>query len=436
MKWNYEPRRLDELLQLLFDEVLTDEGARELNAVLQDSSDAREHYRKSVRLHTALIRYPRPGVVVEMREKPKPQRLLWLFPAAAAVALGMFAFQKSRGPVARLAGSTAAVWTGDPADKDDLSGKSFSLADGFVEISYRSGVSVILEGPCQFKVTSEASMDVAHGRATVKVPHHIDGFHLDTPAGRITDLGTEFGVAVGSGTEGPVVLTEVFDGEIEIPAEKTPKKRMQSGDSLAIVNEGGGTRLVSMLGDYRVDLGDSARRLPSPSVRADSAGNLALGKPVTSTTHYSKSHGSVFPAASLTDGRLNDTGTPGDWSFWLAANGDSGEFTIDLLESFDIGRIDFQNTRNRTHGDRGLQEFRVLVSEDNLTFIEVLHTKLSQIVSLPQPGVDFPFESFHFDAVKARYVRVIGLSHYRSKSRPLDDPNEGGGLNEIRIFAP
>ncbi|RYD47805.1 MAG: hypothetical protein EOP85_04800 [Verrucomicrobiaceae bacterium] len=340
----------------------------------------------------------------------------------------------NRQPVARLTGTSGAVWSGGPGELG--LNTSMDLMSGFAEVGYRSGVRVILEGPCRFEITSESSMLVTHGRATVKVPKHLDGFHLDTPAGRITDLGTEFGVAVGSGVEGSVVLTEVFDGEIEIPAEDTPRKRLLSGESLAIVGKPGGTRLISTLGDYRVDLRDSARHLPVSAAPASPDGNLALGKPVSSPAHYSRAHGSVFPPSNLTDGRLNDSGSPGDWSYWLAPNHDSGEFTVDLLESQEIGRIDLQNTRNRVHDDRGMRRFRLLVSENGVDFREILEGELGRISSPSKPGVDFPFESFPFAAVKARYVKVVGLSHYRERDGTEDDDNQGGGLNEIRIFAP
>ena len=74
--------------------------------------------------------------------------------------------------------------------------------------------------------------------------------------------------------------------------------------------------------------------------------------------------------------------------------------------------------------------------EDGEDFREIFQAELAPIPVLPPPGVDFPFESFVFPAVEARFVRVIGLSHYRHPERPPENPNEGGGLNEIRIFAP
>lgn len=441
MKTDPDTGRLNELIQLLFDDTLSAPQLLELNALLRESNLARASYRRSSRVHAALIRHRRTQKILPLAKATPRRSRPWILATAACFLLGVFFLPGTRrAPTATLTGSTAAVWAGDGSvaieESADLLKTPRHLLRGFAEITYRSDVRVILEGPCKFEVTTGSSMKISHGRATVKVPPRQSGFHLDTPAGRITDLGTEFGVAVGSGTEGPVILTEVFDGEIEIPAEKTPRKRLQMGDSLAIVHETGGTRLVSTLGDYRVDLGDSARRLPSRSARAATTGNLALGKPVTSPAHYAMPHGNSFPPETLTDGRLNDTGSPGDWSFWLAPNGTHGEFTVDLLESCRIGRIELQNTRNRTHGDRGLREISVRISEDNVSFREILHTELAWIPQLPAPGVDFPLQSFSVDPVTARYIKVVGLTHYRNPDRPLQNPNEGGGLNEIQIFAP
>ena len=429
-------RRLDELLQPLFDGQLTASQAEELNTLLRSSREARADYRRSLRLHGALIRHRRTKGVVQEPKKVRRvnfRRVAVMLAVAACLVVGGFFSKDFRQPAARLSGSTAAVWIGN-LDTTRLQGP-MNLVRGFAEVTYRNGVKVILEGPCHFQVTSGSSMKVTHGRATVKVPPEIDGFHLDSPAGRITDLGTEFGVAVGSGSEGPVILTQVFDGEIEIPAERTPRKRLLSGEALAIVRATGGTKLIPTLGDYQVDLADSARKLPVSAVTAPS-GNLALGKPVSSPGHYAKRHGNTFPAASLTDGRLNDGGSPGDWSFWLAPNGEDGEFTLDLLEVHEIGRIDLQNTRNRTYGDRGFREIQVLVSDDGMEFREIFTADLARIPELPVPGVDFPFESFPVAPVRARFVKVVGLSHHRHPDRPPADPNHGGGLNEIRIFAP
>jgi hypothetical protein len=432
MKTDYDSSRLKALLAVLLDGELSAAEKVEINAILRSSAAARAHYHRSVRLHAALMRH-QPEVNVVAFPPRRFMRAVAVTAIAACLALGGFLWLQS--PTAALTGSTAAIWRSETTAQD-LCKSPQELISGYAELTYRSGVRVILQGPCQFEITSAESIHVTHGRATVKVPHHLNGFHLDTPAGRITDLGTEFGVAVGSSETGPVILTEVFDGEIEIPAETTPRKRMVSGDSLAILRETGGTRLVSTMGGYPVSLEDSARRLPRASSHPHVTGNLALGKPVTSPAFYAKAQGSVFPPSNLTDGRFNDSGTPGDWSFWLAPNGQAGEFTVDLLSVQPIGRVTLHNTRNRSNGDRGLHDFIILTSEDGVHYEEILEGRLDRIPQLPAPGIDFPSQTFHFPTTLARYIKLVGLSYHSHPDRPATDINQGGGLNEIQVFAP
>src|SRR5438046_3042673 len=73
---------------------------------------------------------------------------------------------------------------------------------------------------------------------------------------------------------------------------------------------------------------------------------ISLGKPVTGSGFYN-SGTETFPFQNITNGRYNDTGSPGDWSFWLTDNGLNGFATIDLQGDFVINRIDVQNTHNR-----------------------------------------------------------------------------------------
>jgi hypothetical protein len=171
------------------------------------------------------------------------------------------------------------------------------------------------------------------------------------------------------------------------------------------------------------------RELP-PS--ATEAGNLALGKPVFSPGYCTRPHGSVFPPDKLTDGRLNDSGVPGDWSFWLAPDGEDGEFTVDLLEPQAIGRIALQNTNNRGIDDRGAASFAAYGSLDNKSFFPLVNGNLAR-VSVTK-GEAYPMEQFSFASVEARYVKFVVTAHYRHQDRPANHPCQGGGLNEIRIF--
>ncbi|WAC19272.1 discoidin domain-containing protein [Luteolibacter sp. SL250] len=438
---DYDAPRLDRLIADLLDGTLPDAERGELGEILAASRQARDHYRSSVRIHAALIRHAPP---LPVRESKPVSRPLWpvALAAAACVAIaGWIAFPRTGVPVAVLSGTNDAQWGGtEPAG--ELMGVPLELRRGFAEISFRSGVRVTVEGPCRFRVKDLSSLEFGHGRASVKAPDKKPAgfaFHLDTPGGRLTDLGTEFGVSVGTGSLGAVVMTEVFHGEIEVPSDHGARRRMLAGDAAAILKETDGTRLVTTVGDYPVDLGDVARRLPAPVVRRDFSGNLALGKPVTTPAYLSKAGGSVFPPDNLTDGRLNDTGSPGDWSFWLAPDGETGEATIDLLQPETIGRVVLQNTRNRRNGDRGMKEFVIRVSEDGQVFHEVHRGEMRRVEDEPSPGVDFPFETISFAPVRARYVMIQGISHYRSKDRQPSHRHYGlhsGGLNEVMIFVP
>ncbi len=434
-------QRFEELLQQLMDETLQAHDIEELNTLLRQSETARSHYQQSMKLHAALMRQA-PNLDLHAATPLSQSRIVkrWHVAVAACVLFGLgFSVFILRRPTATLAGCSAALWEETSAafldSKKPLLHRELNLRNGYAQINYANGVQVIVEGPCQFQVTSDNSMLVSRGRATVKVPHQVNHFHLDTPSGRITDLGTEFGVAIGSSEEGPVILTEVFDGEIEIPASNSDRQRLQSGNSLAILGRDNTRRLLVSLDNYPIDLSDSARCLPLRVSRASNAGNLALGKPVYSPAHYIMPHGSVFPPHALTDGRLNDSGTPGDWSFWLAPNGENGEFVVDLQRVEEIGRVALQNTRNRIHGDRGMQTFLLQASVDGVIYHDVLQGQLDPIRETPRAGVDFPFANFTFPPLHARFVKLIGLSHYRDPARDTNEPNHSGGLNEIQIFA-
>ena len=450
MKPDYDVAKLDELIALLLDGALPPEGEAEIGRMLGNSRQARDHYRASLRVHAALIRHS-GDVPQRMAGAEKVSRMRWMpfvgMAAAACLALGLWLAVRTSAakPVAWISGSKDAVWAeggGLLAGSDDVFKRPLHLARGFAEVSFKSGVKVVLEGPCRFEITAPGAMTFSHGRASVKAPEVKPAgfeFHLDTPGGRLTDLGTEFGVSVGSGSDGPVVLAEVFDGAIEVPGDGNARKQMHAGDAGAIVHDAGGTQYVTTLNDYPVDPGNLARRLPATTSRPDFSGNLALGKPVTTPAYLSKARGSVFPPENLTDGRLNDTGSPGDWSFWLAPDGQTGEFTVDLGQPEWINRVAMQNTRNRKNGDRGMRGFVLMVSEDGTSFREVLREELRRVERIPPPGTDFPFESFSFPKVHARYVKLVGVSHYHEENRMPGDKHydyHSGGLNEIQVFGP
>ena len=97
---------------------------------------------------------------------------------------------------------------------------------------------------------------------------------------------------------------------------------------------------------------------------------ISLGDPVSGA--YYNQGTEVFPASNITDGLGGDTGTPGNWSFWLAPQGQLGTAIINLQGNYDISGFNIQDTHNRGHFDRGTQDFDIAVSSDDVHFTTVL----------------------------------------------------------------
>lgn len=429
--------RLDHLLHDLFEDSLGESGRVELNALLAADPQARARYRRAMALHSALLRkaaapgfFEAPAVI-----RPAAPRRGWIAAAAAVALLGTAAgllATRPRGPVATVVETGGVGWAeGSPAPSSGRLPVAVPLEfkRGFVRIGFPSGAEVTLEGPCRFRLDQKEALSLLHGRASVHTPDGAEGFRIDTPGGRFVDLGTEFGLAVGNDGSTPVVLTEVFKGEVEVQPTPDESTRLKVGESRALVRDAGRPLLLAALDESPVSLVNHARELPRS---AGEEGNLALGKPVFSPGYCTRPHGSVFPPDNLTDGRLDDSGVPGDWSFWLAPDGESGEFTVDLLRAEGIGRISLQNTHNRGIDDRGTDEFEAFGSLDNKTFFPLATGSLPRIAV--ERGEAFPFHDFRFAPVEARYVKVVVTRHFRHLTRPAGDPHHGGGLNEIRIF--
>ncbi|QJE94855.1 discoidin domain-containing protein [Luteolibacter luteus] len=430
--------RLDLLLHALFEESLGTAEREELNALLIESPEARVHYRHAAALHAALARKAAAPTYFEAAPEKKITRFPkpWLAAAAAVALLGTATaifVTRPRGPVANVLEAQGIAWAeGSPAPAKGRVPVSVPVEfrSGFIRLGFPSGASVTLEGPCRFRLDEKEALTVLHGRVSVHTPDGAEGFRVDTPGGRFVDLGTEFGLAVGSDGAAPVVLTEVFKGEVEVQTASQDSKRLTIGQSGALVRESGQSKLLSYLDESPVMLVNHTKELPFSST---SEGNLALGKPVFSPGYCTRPHGSVFPPDNLTDGRLNDSGVPGDWSFWLAPDSEDGEFTVDLLEPSKIGRLSMQNTNNRGNDDRGIRTFDAYGSIDNKTFFPLVKGEIPRVEK--DDGAEFPFHDFSFDSVEARYVKVVVTSHYRHLKRPANHPCQGGGLNEIRIFA-
>jgi len=436
----------DELVWQYLDASISEEDFARFQHLLKTHTGLRHRYQFLVEVHHGLSQHQNQVTCPQVTGQKSFSflRLLkrsmpyWLSAAAVFVIL-LLAVQFSQSPPALdviLASQRGADWRGvQPTPGEKMSTRMMHLTRGTIALRFQAGTSVIIEGPAWFQLLDSETIELSMGTMTVHHQGQPGRFKVITPVGKLTDLGTKFGVSVGDGTVDSVVMTEVYEGELRFEnkaAHETPLS-LKKGDAYAIV--GDHEKLKFSRTFEGMDVKVSANfELAGDDNTLQSTKNLALGKPVYSSTYYNfPTVGETFPPTALTDGRLADTGSPGDWSFWLAPNGSSGSFTVDLQKVETISRIELQNTRNRFYGDRGIEKFKLEVSLDGKTFTPLLEGSLAFVTAHNYKA--FQFEKFEFAPAQARFIRLTGLSHYMNNYRPNQEiKDHSGGLNEIRVF--
>lgn len=114
----------------------------------------------------------------------------------------------------------------EPGDRIDINA-------GLLELTYRNGVRLVLQGPADFTLEDAGRGRLERGALAAEVPRKASGFTVVTPTAEVTDIGTRFGVAL---LETGRTEFEVFDGEIEARstmAESTVKS-FKTGEAAAV----------------------------------------------------------------------------------------------------------------------------------------------------------------------------------------------------------
>lgn len=93
-----------------------------------------------------------------------------------------------------------------------VAGRRLELVQGVVEIEFRDGAKVVLEGPATLTIDGCSQVSLEQGRLTARVESPVEGFAVVTSAATFVDLGTEFGVDTGDGDAAEV---HVFEGIVE-----------------------------------------------------------------------------------------------------------------------------------------------------------------------------------------------------------------------------
>ena len=149
-------------------------------------------------------------------------------------------------------------------------GRQFSagpleLRSGLVEFRTASGTILLLQGPARFEILDGLRGRLYSGNLVVRMPKGRSGFVVETPKMRVTDLGTEFGVAVADGGESQV---QVYEGEVRAESTITGgEKRLKAGQAMRSEKGGG-------LVEDAASPNSFVRRFPPPAFPTEPGGTL------------------------------------------------------------------------------------------------------------------------------------------------------------------
>jgi hypothetical protein len=133
--------------------------------------------------------------------------------------------------VARIVNSVHAQWRQHdmptrPGTR--LTASSLFLQQGLVKIMFDDGAKVILQAPCDFQLETTARMRLNRGMLSASVPVRAIGFAVDTPNGRVTDLGTRFGVLT---RENGDVEAHVYQGKVSLQSTTDVQYELTEGQA-------------------------------------------------------------------------------------------------------------------------------------------------------------------------------------------------------------
>jgi hypothetical protein len=153
---------------------------------------------------------------------------------------------------------------------------------------------------------------------------------------------------------------------------------------------------------------------------------VSAGKPTTSSSYWYYDSSKNFPSSAVVDGNNQELncliGVPQGNSYWLLADKSKGWVEIDLLQEYQLVKVEWLNTHNGSCMDRATTEFHISISNSG-EFAgeeEIIYTGHMKIDSAPS------FGKMELSKPKsARYLRFYVDGYYQ----------HGGGLNELRIYA-
>jgi hypothetical protein len=402
--------RLKDLVVEYLDGLLDERGLQELEDHLRSDSHAREYFVRYARLHTDLhleMRARGAGAraleqierLSELQDGPPAtsaavgtwqprvipkavfqwvQRAWHLRIAAGllvAVAAGLWIVRSTVFPnkpeddsaIAWLVNAQDCSWSGPGPAGNLQAGKVLKIDRGLAEIHFQCGARVILEGPSVLELISSKSARLASGKLTARVPPAASGFEILSPQGKVTDLGTEFGIV--SNNRSTVVY--VFEGKVEA----LPIDPNQTGPQTVNLTERQAARMAS------------GQVTPVPPAAAESQFvRTIVPSPVIvprtlQVTFGRPSNQGIKDSAGLGIGlsdRLPGTGKllP-DWDGNLHLNTEKSQLELtttnsDLNTQYKLHHGEYLGVRLADLGFSGKEDFEVTVTIPNIPALEVV----------------------------------------------------------------
>lgn len=214
-----------ELMEALRDGTIEDAQVARLDQILAEQPEAVDYFVDRAMLRAELdARLSGPARITLPGRRPMLRVLLVAAPAAAALILLSVAVAVLRPPrpeapisyegCAVLTRALETRWDGAaPAVGSVLPKGRLAFESGVIQVEFFSGARVILEGPADFELVSANEGLCRLGKLRAVVPPQAQGFTVGTPAIRLIDRGTEFGLRLDR-TGGAEV--HVFQGRVEI----------------------------------------------------------------------------------------------------------------------------------------------------------------------------------------------------------------------------
>lgn len=263
--------RFNELLEGFADGTLNDNESRELLTAFAADTDLKARFLNELRLQNSLRGLPLlaeadrrvkdvmqcilPGrtsrdmsaAVLSALRPSKPIRrwysaAKWVAGIAAVITLGLFvmwSLPKADESLATVAHQIDATWVGDQklATGAQVGKGHLRLAAGVVRLDFAKDVRLTLEGPADLELIGPGETRLHSGKLTANVPPDGIGFQVHTERAKVVDLGTTFGVSVG--TNGATDVA-VFEGRVAVTSlASREEKIIDEGDEVSL-HEGSG----------------------------------------------------------------------------------------------------------------------------------------------------------------------------------------------------